>query len=157
MNANFDFIGVSDKPALLGLTSPEWQEIARAALTELGYKVHQAAAHSDFVSNFSQVPYEVVVIEENFAADNIQENRSLEFLRGAPMHLRRHCTIILVGDSFTSFDSFEALRQGVHLVVNRSEMLVLIQFIQKATAENELFLHPFGEAQRRLAGAPVAA
>jgi hypothetical protein len=152
MNANFDFIGVSDKPALLGLTSPEWQEIARAALTELGYKVHQAAAHTDFISNFSQVPYEVVVLEENFAADNIQENRSLEFLRNAQMHVRRHCTIILVGDSFTSFDSFEALRQGVHLVVNRSEMLVLIQFIQKATAENEFFLQPYAEAQRRLAG-----
>ncbi len=156
MNANFDFIGVSDKPALLGLTSPEWQEIARAALTELGYKVHQAAAHTDFISNFSQVAYEVAIIEENFAADNVQENRSLEFLRDAQMHLRRHCTIILVGDSFTSFDSFEALRQGVHLVVNRSEMLVLIQFIQKAAAENELFFHPYGEAQRRLAGVAVA-
>jgi hypothetical protein len=153
MNSTFDFIGVADKPALLGLTSPEWQEIARAALTELGYKVHQAAAHADFIGNFTQVPYEVTVIEENFAADNIEENRSLEFLRGAQMSLRRHSTIILVGDSFTSFDVFEALRQGVHLVVNRSEMLVLIQFIQKAAAENEFFLHPYREAQRRLAGA----
>jgi len=153
MNPSFDFIGVSDRPALLALTSPEWQEIARAALTELGYKVHQAAAHADFIANFTQVPYEVTVIEENFAADNIQENRSLEFLRGAQMSQRRHSTIVLVGDTFTSFDVFEALRQGVHLVVNRSEMLVLIQFIQKAAAENQLFLQPYREAQRRLAAA----
>jgi hypothetical protein len=150
MSANFDFISVTDKPALLALSSPDWQDAARTALVDLGYKVHQAAAHGDFITNFSQVAYEVVVMEENFAADNAPDNRSLNFLYGAQMHLRRHATIILVGDSFNSFDPLQAFQFGVHLVANRSEISLFSQFIQRAVGDNELFLHPYREAQRRL-------
>ena len=45
----------------------------------------------------------------------------------------------------------QAYQMGVHLVVNRSEMLLLIQFIQKAVADNDLFLHGYRETQRRVA------
>src|SRR5436190_20075260 len=125
MAGTFDFLTTTDKPALLALSTPEWQELARAALTELGYKVHVAATHGDFITNFGQVPYQVVVIEECFAADTAPENRSLEYLQISQMNIRRHATVILVGDSFTSFNPLQAFQYGVHLVVNRSEMLLL--------------------------------
>ncbi len=151
MSATFDFLTTTDKPALLGLSTPEWQELARAALTELGYKVHSAATHGDFITNFTQVPYQVIILEECFAADIAPENRSLVFLQSAQMQLRRHSTIILVGETFTSFNPMQAFQLGVHLVVNRSEMLLLIQFIQKAVADNDMFLHGYRETQRRVA------
>jgi hypothetical protein len=151
MSASFDFLTTTDKPALLALSTPEWQELAKAALSELGYKVHQAATHGDFITNYTQVPYQIVVVEECFAADTAPENRSLVFLQNAQMQLRRHTTIILVGDSYTSFNPMQAFQLGVHLVVNRSEMLLLIQFIQKAVADNDMFLHGFRETQRRVA------
>ena len=151
MAASFDFLTTTDKPALLALSTPEWQELARAALNELGYKSHLASAHSDFITSFTQVPYQIIILEECFAADTAPENRSLVFLQAAQMHLRRHAVVILVGDSFTSFNPLEAFKLGVHLVVNRSEMLLLIQFIQKAVADNDLFLHGYRETQRRLA------
>jgi PleD family two-component response regulator len=150
MDTSFDYIGLADKPALLALTSPDWQEAARAALTELGYKVHQCAAHSDFLSNFNQVQYDVVVIEDGFAAHAGPENLSLQFLQNAQMALRRHSVIILVGDFFTTFDALQAFQQGAQLVVNRGEMPVLAQFIQKCVSENDLFLNPYREAQKRL-------
>jgi hypothetical protein len=150
MDNSLDFIGLSDKPSLLALSSPDWQEAARAALTELGYKVHQCAAHSDFVTNFSQIQYEVVVIEDCFAAHAGPENSSLAFLQNAQMSLRRHCSIILVGDAFTTFDAMQAFQCGVHLVANRGEMPLLAQFIQKTVSENDLFLHPYREAHRRM-------
>ena len=151
MAASFDFLTTTDKPALLALSTPEWQELARAALNELGYKSHLASAHSDFIASFTQVPYQIIIMEECFAADTAPENRSLVFLQAAQMHLRRHAVVILVGDSFTSFSPLEAYKLGVHLVVNRSEMLLLIQFIQKAVADNDLFLHGYRETQRRVA------
>ena len=151
MAASFDFLTTTDKPALLALSTPEWQELARAALNELGYKSHLASAHSDFITSFTQVPYQVIILEECFAADTAPENRSLVFLQAAQTHLRRHAVVILVGDSFTSFNPMEAFQLGVHLVVNRSEMLLLIQFIQKAVADNDLFLHGYRETQRRVA------
>lgn len=36
-------------------------------------------------------------------------------------------------------------------MVNRSEMMLLIQFIQKTVADNDLFLHGLRETQRRIA------
>jgi hypothetical protein len=153
MENHLDFIGLSDKPALLAISSPEWQEGARTALTELGYKVHQAVAHSDFVTNFCQIAYEVVVIEDVFAAHADPENPSLRYLEEAQMHLRRHCTIILVGEAFTTFDTMQAFQYGVHLVVNRGEMPLMAQFIQKCVSENDLFLNPYREAQKRVSRA----
>lgn len=44
----------------------------------------------------------------------------------------------------------QAYQNGVHLVVNRSEMMLLIQFIQKTVADNDLFLYGFRETQRRI-------
>ena len=42
---DFDFLTANDKPALLGLSTPEIQETAKTALDQLGYKVHTAVNH----------------------------------------------------------------------------------------------------------------
>ena len=55
MSDQFEFISANDKPALLAFSTPEWMETIRSALQELGYKVHTAATHSDFLIRFSQV------------------------------------------------------------------------------------------------------
>ena len=81
MSTQFDFISANDKPALLAFSTPEWLEAAKTALTELGYKVHTAATHSDFLIRFSQVHYQVVIVEELFAANNLSENLTLQALQ----------------------------------------------------------------------------
>ena len=154
METRSDFIGVNDKPALLGISSLDWLEAAISSLTEQGYKIQQAVSHADFFTNFSQVPYEVVVIEEAFGGQEEGEaaagNLSLAYLQSLPANQRLQCTIILVGDSFTTYHTLQAFQQGVHMVVNRSEIALLGQFIQKAVADNSLFLQPYQEAQKRL-------
>src|SRR5215468_8304610 len=98
MSNKFDFISTTDKPALLAFSTPDWLEAARTALTELGYKVHTAATHGDFLIRFSQIRYQVVVVEELFAANSLAENLTLKSLQGMPMNQRRHSTVILFGD-----------------------------------------------------------
>src|SRR3954464_13823601 len=100
MSNKFEFISATDKPALLAFSTPEWLEAARTALTELGYKIHTAATHGDFLIRFSQVRYQVVVVEERFAANDITENLTLQALQHMPMNQRRHSTVLLFGDSF---------------------------------------------------------
>lgn len=149
MSTKFDFISANDKPALLAFSSPELLETAKAALQELGYKVHTAATHSDFQIRFSQIHYQVVIIEELFAANDISENLTLQALQRMPMPQRRHATVILLGDSFQTFMPMQAFQQSVHAVINRSELFLLKQLIEKAVADNLLFLHSFKEAQAR--------
>src|SRR4051795_2839789 len=103
MSTKFDFVSATDRPALLAFSSPEWLEAARSALTELGYKVHTAATHGDFLIRFSQIRYQVVVVEELFAANIIDENLTLKALQQMPMSQRRHATVILFGESFQTF------------------------------------------------------
>jgi len=145
----FDFISATDKPALLAFSTPEWLDAAKTALTELGYKVHTAATHSDFLIRFSQIRYQVVVLEELFAANEIGENLTLQALQHMPMSQRRQATVILFGDSFQTFTPMQAFQQSVHAVINSSELFLLKQLIEKAVADNALFLTGFREAQTR--------
>jgi hypothetical protein len=149
MTTTFDFLSTTDKPALLAFSTPEWLETARTALTELGYKVHTAATHGDFLIRFSQVNYQVVIIEECFAANNIGENLTLQAIQGMPMSQRRHATMILLGESFQTFTPMQAFQQSVHAVINSSELFLIKQLIEKAVADNTLFLSNYRDAQAR--------
>ncbi|SRR5260221_9738750 len=149
MSSKFEFISATDKPALLAFSTPEWLEAAKSALHELGYKVHTAATHGDFLIRFSQIRYQVVIVEELFAANHISENLTLQTLQNMQMSQRRHATVILFGDSFQTFTPMQAFQQSVHAVINTSELFLLKQLIEKAVADNTLFLHSFREAQAR--------
>src|SRR3954466_10608003 len=113
MADRFEFISATDKPALLAFSSPEWLEAAKSALQELGYKVHTAATHSDFLIRFTQIRYQVVVIEELFAANTIEENTTLFNVQNMPMSQRRHSTVILLGNSFQTFTPMQAFQYSV--------------------------------------------
>src|SRR5947199_6900417 len=95
MSTQFEFISATDKPALVAFSTPEWLETAMTALNELGYKVHTAATHGDFLIRFSQIHYQVVILEELFAANNIGENLTLQALQNRPMPQRRNAMVIL--------------------------------------------------------------
>src|SRR5712692_8585164 len=113
MVAAFDLITSTDKPALLALTNPDWLEAAKAALAEMGYKVHVASNHEEFLSNFNQIQYQMVVMEEYFAANLPQDNASLIALQAMPMSLRRQAVVVLVGGSFVTFNPLHALQLSV--------------------------------------------
>jgi hypothetical protein len=150
MTGSFDFVGSEDKPALIAFSTPEWLETVRTALHELGYKVHTAATHSDFLIRFSQARYQVVIVEERFAANTLDENLTLKALQAMPMGQRRHATVLLIGDSFQTFTPMEAFKHSVHAVINSSELFLLKQLVEKAAADNNLFLHNFREVQNRV-------
>jgi DNA-binding NtrC family response regulator len=148
---DFDFLTANDKPALIALSTPELQETAKNALEQLGYKVHTAVNHGEFLHKYGQVAYQVVIIEELFSASTLDENESLSALQRMPMNSRRHSVVVLFGFNMATFNPMQAYQQGVHAVVNPSEMFLLLQLIQKAVADNDMFLHTFREVQRQVA------
>lgn len=152
MSGDFEnqFVTAADKPALIAFSTPDWLDAVKVALRALGYKVHTAATHSDFLVRFSQIRYQVVVVEELFGANNLEENSTLKALQTMPMGLRRHATVILLGNSFQTFAPMEAFQHSVHAVINSTEMFMLKQLIEKAVAENTLFLQSYREVQSRV-------
>jgi hypothetical protein len=150
MSDKFEFIGADDKPALLAFSTPEWLDVIRASVQELGYKVHTAATHSDFLIRFAQVRYQLVVLEENFAANTIEENLTLRSLQTMSMSQRRHATVVLFGNSFQTFTPMQAFQQSVHAVIGSSELFLIKQLIEKAVSDNTMFLYSYREASTRV-------
>jgi len=148
---DFDFLTPEDKPALVALSTPEMEETAKTALDQLGYKIHVAANHGEFLHKFTQVQYQVVIIDEQFNSATPDDNESLSALQKMPMSMRRHALVILLGFSLSTFNPMQAFQNGVHAVVNPSEMFLLIQLIEKAVADNNYFLHTYREALKRVA------
>jgi hypothetical protein len=155
MNTTFDFVSTEDKPALIAFSTPEGLQEAKTALQELGYKVHTAATHSDFLMRFSQILYQVVVLEELFGANTPDENITLKALQVMPVSQRRQSTILLIGNSFQTFTPMEAFKNSVHAVINSSEMFLLKQLIEKAVADNLIFLQSYRDTQTRIFSIPV--
>jgi len=144
------FITAADKPALVALSNPEWAEAAKKVLKELGYKPHTAATHPEFSTRFAQVRYQVVLLDELFAAAKPDENLTLKSLQAMPVSQRRHATIILFGNSFKTFEAMQAFQQSVHAVINGAEIPMLKQLVEKAVAENDLFLYSYRDVQKRI-------
>jgi hypothetical protein len=151
MSESFDFISTSDRPALIACSQPAWMDTVKTVLQELGYKVHAVAAHEEFSTRFSQIAYQLVVMEELFDAEKPEENISLMALQTMPMGRRRHATIILLGDGYQTLDPMQAFQLSVHAVINGSEVAMLRPLVEKTVADNELFLHSFREVQSRVA------
>jgi hypothetical protein len=145
------FITAGDKPALVGCSNPERVDAAKRMLRELGYKIHAVTSHADFIARFSRIRYEVVILEELFAAEKAEENLSLMALQKMSMNMRRHAVIILVGDGFKTYDAMQAFQKSVHVVINNADISMLKHLTEKTLAENEIFLHSYREVQAHMA------
>src|SRR6476660_9112201 len=144
---DFDILTTADKPALVGLSNPELLEASKAALEQLGYKVHIAINHGEFLHKFAQTQYHVLILEDLFACATEEENESLTALQRMPMSLRRHTVAILFGSQLATFNPMQAFQKGVHAAVNPAEVFLLTQLIQKAVSDNDLFLQNLRQAQ----------
>ena len=151
MADRFDFVSATDRPALLALTKPEWIAIVQTALSELGYKVQKIGTHLEFPSRFAQVPYQILVIEDQFTETPLSENMTLQILQALPMNQRRHTTVILIGEWFETLNALQAFQLSVHAVINYSEMALFRQLVKKVISENDLFLSNFREISQRVA------
>lgn len=147
----FEFLTTADKPALLGLQTPQHVEAAQAALFTLGYKTHSALNHGDFITRFTRFQYQVVVLEELFDCPTLAFNLTLQNLQAMPMNLRRHAAVVLIGDHVQTLHPLQAFALSVNGVVNRSDLDNLSQVIQQVVSDNDLFLNPYRETTARLA------
>ncbi len=151
MSIEVEFLGPNDKPALLGISTAEYLAPAYAGVSELGYKIHTAETHQEFLSRFVQFQYQVVIIEDCFACTTPAENLALTTIQTMPMNRRRHAMFMLIGAGFQTFNTMQAYQQSVHAVVNPGELTGLSTLIQKVVMDNELFLNCYRETILRIA------
>ncbi|MBI3881492.1 MAG: hypothetical protein HY301_15690 [Verrucomicrobia bacterium] len=151
MAIEIDFGSAEGKPALLGLSSPEYLGVAKDVLKALGYKPYEAAHHDDFLNNYVHVQYELVIIEEKFLCDLPVDNRALTTLQQMPMSRRRHSVIFLLGENFATLNTLHALQHSVNAVVHKDDIDSLGALIMQQVAETNLFLRTYRDTQLGIA------
>lgn len=151
MAIEFEILSPTDRPALVGLTAPDMQQYVGGVLEQLGYKVHAASTHDEFLDRFSRVQYEVVVLEDTFMGVPPDQNTALTTLQNMPMMLRRHATVFLLGDHFQTLDPMQAFQQSVHAVVNRVDVDKVMLVIQQVVNDTSMFLTAYRDVQTRIA------
>ncbi len=151
MAVEFDFTSPTDKPALIAVSSPGTRESVKLELQDLGYKVHEALNHEDFLVRFAQLQYHVIVMEETFQGSKPEENLALRTLQRMQMSIRRHVVIVLVGENFTTLNTLQAFQNSVHAVVNLKELDSLGKITQQTVAEVNLAYATYRDVQNRIA------
>ena len=63
MTTRLKIFTTDDKPALLCLSTPLFEETVASALIELGHKVNAVHSHNEFTAEFFRVPYQIVMID----------------------------------------------------------------------------------------------
>jgi hypothetical protein len=147
----YEYISPSDKPALLALSSVETLANVQTICLELGYKVHVASNHEDFFKRFNALNYQLVVVEELFAAATVESNEVLRAIQQMPMNKRRPCVFILLGEKLQTMNPLVAWQKSVHAVVGPGDLSSIGQIISKIVADNDMFLNTFREVQDAMA------
>ena len=151
MSLDLEILSATDRPVLLGITSGDILDYSAGVLDQMGYKVHTASSHAEFLDRFARVQYEIVLLEETFCGAPIDQNESLQTLQMMPMSLRRHATVLLLSDTFQSLDAMSAFQQSVHATVNRMDLDKLMLILQQVVNDNTLFLNTYRDVQRNIA------
>jgi PleD family two-component response regulator len=151
MSLDLEILSPTDRPVLLGISSPDILDYASGVLDQMGYKVHTAVTHEEFLDRFARVQYEIVLLEDTFGGVLPDQNQALLTLQQMPMALRRHATVLLLSDTFQSLNSLAAFQQSVHATINRMDLDKLMLILQQVVNDNTLFLNTYRDVQRGIA------
>lgn len=147
----FDFIRPSDNPALVAVSTQNWREAISNGLERLSYKVQTADDPESFLEHFRKGPFQIVCLEETFAAASKAENEALINLQRMPMASRRHAMVFLIGESFETLHPFQAFRESVHAVIHPDQLSEFSSLVEKVRLGEEKDLTLFTRIQEDLA------
>jgi hypothetical protein len=129
-----DFFEVGDKTSLI-CAELDVSEVVRTTLRELGFKFHTADTSDLAIELTRYNPYDIIIVQENFAGSSLKSNPVLSYLSPLSMTQRRYSMIVLIGTEFKTLDAMQAFGQSVQLVVNVSDLPNFTAILKKSWAE----------------------
>ncbi len=145
MALELEILSPGDKPVLIGLNAPDYTEYARSVLEQLGYRPHATSDPEEFLQRFGYFQYHLVLVEENLGTTG--QDTALTALKQMPMSARRHATIFLVSDVFSTLDRLRAFQHSVHAVINRTDFDKLMPVVQQVMNDNANFHQVYRDVQ----------
>ena len=151
MPLELEILAPGDRPALLAISAPDVLHYTEGVLDQMGYKVHSASSHDEFLERYGRVQYEVVMIDDRFCGSTPEQNRALTTFQTMPMALRRHATAFLLSYELATLNPLQAFQKSVHAIINPADLDKLMLLIQQVVNDNLTFLNVFRDVQGRIA------
>ena len=142
----FDFVDADGETALICEADESAKEKISAALRTLGYQITEASSARDALKKMRFHVYDLVVLNENFDAQNPDANDILSYLQGLNMVVRRQMFVALVSERFRTMDNMAAFNKSVNLIVNQKNLDDAATIIKRGTADNKAFYRVFKDA-----------
>ncbi|KJR41558.1 hypothetical protein MCHI_002548 [Candidatus Magnetoovum chiemensis] len=136
--------------ALICEENPKIQPILENALINLNYNPDIASTADETYEKMRYNDYKIVVINENFAGGNSENNEVVEYLQYLPLQIRRAIFLVLIGRNVKTRDSNNAFSKSVNLVVNEKDINELNKILKSAISGNALFYKVYNDILKEL-------
>ena len=141
-----DLFEPGDLTALVCCDVPEVQRMVVDQLGSLNYKIHTGLFVEDILLKLRAHSYDVVVISENFAASDVENNPILNEAVRVPSAQRRRQVLVLIGSGLITNDEIEAFQHSVDLGVNLADVVNLRPVLRRIIQRTQEFYAPLQES-----------
>lgn len=143
-----EFFEEGVKKAVVCVSDSDMKEEVLEALTQLDYRISQAADFRSFLLKLRYNPYDLAVISEKIGDRELEGNPILKYIERLPMTTRRNMFVLLISDQLRSLDSLRAFSLSVDAIVHSNDIGNIREILRKALIQNEQLYRVFKECLR---------
>jgi hypothetical protein len=139
----FGYQDMGNQTAMVCENDPVIREKITDALKAINFNVIESLKVKEALKNLNFHTFNLVVVDENFAAGHDGVNYILKYLESLSMAIRRKIFVVLVSANFATMDYMYTYNKSVNLIINKEDIGQIGMIIKKETDENEYFYHVF--------------
>ena len=142
----FDFLEEGVETALICEEHPSDRTNLRTALEGMGYQTVEQTTAREALKQMRFHVFDVIVLNEHFDAEGLEDSPVLEYLNALPMSIRRRIFVTLVTERFRTMDNMIAFNKSVNLVVNLNDLSALGKVLRSTLADHTEFYRVYKES-----------
>jgi predicted Zn finger-like uncharacterized protein len=144
------FVEDEGQTALVCEQNPLMRKTVTRELKLLGYQIVQAESARDALKRMRYQPYDIIVVNEEFDADNPATNGILIYLERLAMTARRNMFVIMLADRYRTMDNMMAMNKSVNLIVNVKNIDDIGKILSRSITDNACFYSVFRQTLKKI-------
>jgi predicted Zn finger-like uncharacterized protein len=141
----FDFVEEEGKTALICEPDPRLRRVVTSCLAGLEYQITEADNARDALKRMRYHAYDLLVVNEDFDAENPDANGVLIYLERLGMAVRRGMYVVMVSARHRTMDYMTAFLKSVNLIVNANNIEDFGKILGRGLTEHLTFYRLFRE------------
>ena len=142
-----EFLDEVEQTALICDSSSDNRELILQAIEAGGFHYSEADSTLAALKQMRYHQFDLVVLNENFDAEDPEKNPVRIYLSRLPMATRRHIFVVLINRRFRTMDNMAAFNLSVNQVVHEKNLDQLEKIITSGLIEHKAFYKSYQQAE----------